>query len=81
MVVNRNINNKSDIQKILNIYIPIIRDYTKNMVLSYNEIQRQLKIEFNIVVTLEDVLLYFETTINEEKEDLKQQVKNLGVGY
>lgn len=75
------IKNKSDKQKLLNIYIPIIQDYSKNMILSYNELKKQLLLNFNMDVTIEDIRLYFEPTINEEVDDLLLMSKNLNLFY
>ena len=51
----KKVNNKGDIQKLLNIYITIIKDHNEDIVLSYRGIMDQLKKEFGLIVTLEDI--------------------------
>jgi hypothetical protein len=78
MLTYKILKDKSDIQKTLQIYIPIIQDLNKNINISYREMILQLKINFNHNVNFEDIKLYFETY---ETTDLKQQIKNLGIQY
>lgn len=75
------VNNKKDIQKLLNIYINIIKDHNKNIIFSYRGILEKLKEEFGLIVTLEDIQLYYESTIEEEIEDTKNLMKNLNIRY
>lgn len=75
------IKQKKDKQKLLNIYIPIIQDMNKSIVLSYNELIKQLKLNFNLDCSLEDIRLYFEPNIFEEELDLKTQAKILSLCY
>jgi hypothetical protein len=76
-----NISKKTDKQKLLEIYVPIIQDYSEDIKLSYNEIIRQLKVNFNFDATIDDIYLYFEPTIFEETEDLELTIKNNGLIY
>ncbi len=72
-------NNITDKQKLIHTYITIIQDYNKGLKLSYNEIVRLVKSNFNYTITLKDVELYFEPNINEERLDLQLQMNNLGL--
>jgi len=75
------IKKKEDKQKLLSVYISIIQDMNKSVILSYNELVKQLKLNFNYNCTLEEVRLYFEPTIFEEELDLKIQANVLGLYY
>ncbi len=75
------INDKTDKQKLLKIYVPIIEDHFKNIQLSYNEIGKHLRLMFNTDATIEDIQLYFEPTIEEDILDLELLTKNLGYSY
>lgn len=72
---------EKDKQKLLNVYIPIIEDMHKPVILSYNELVKQLKLNFNLDCDLNEVRLHFEKTIFEEELDLKIQAKNLNLCY
>lgn len=69
----------TDKQKLLHVYISIIQDYNKNLILSYNEYVRVIKRDFNYTATVEEVRLYFEPTIEEDIIDLQLQMNNLGI--
>ena len=81
MVIIKNINNENDTQKLLNIYIPVIQNYYNNMVLSYNDILNHLKEEFNLIVTLTDIHIYFDNNIEENELDIQLLTKNLNINY
>jgi len=53
----------------------------KQMVLSYNELIKELKLNFNLICSLDDIRLYFEPTIFEEELDLKAQANILSLQY
>lgn len=74
------INNKSDKQKLLQIYIPIIKQNNYSNI-DYNEIIQQLKTNFNQDFELSDLVTYYEPYYWEEVLDLKQQMCNLGIRY
>lgn len=71
--------NKSDRQKLLAIFIPLINAENKNM--SFEIIIQKLKFDFNFDATVDDLMLYYEPTIVEEVEDLQQTMLNLGIQY
>lgn len=81
MIINQEIKEINDNQKLLSVYIPIILDLYKNIELSYNEIKKHLLIEFNHDVKLEDIILYFEPNLYEDQIDIQQQINNLGIVY
>jgi hypothetical protein len=81
MLNEKTINNKSDIQKTLTLYISIIQDLHKNIKLSYNEIQKQLIINFNYKASIEDIILYYEANLREEIIDIQLLTNNLGIRY
>jgi broad specificity polyphosphatase/5'/3'-nucleotidase SurE len=74
------INNKSDKQKLLQIYIPLIKQNNYSNI-DYNEIIQQLKTNFNQDFELSDLVTYYEPYYWEEVLDLKQQMYNLDIRY
>ncbi len=72
-------NNITDKQKLIHTYITIVQDHNKSLKLSYNEIARMVKEDFNYDVTIDEVRLYFEPTIAEEELDMQLQMGNLGL--
>jgi hypothetical protein len=81
MVIIKNINNQDDTQKLLSVYIPIIQDYYKNISLSYIEILKHLRLEFNLKVNITDIHIYFDNNIEENQQDLQILTTNLGIHY
>lgn len=74
------INNKSDKQKLLQIYIPLIKQLNHSNI-NYNEIIQQLKTNFNQDFKISDLITYYEPYYWEEVLDLQQQMYNLGIKY
>jgi len=72
------IKEKSDKQKLLIIYIPLIKNSTK---LCFKDLIFELKMNFNIEVDEKDLETYFNNNIYEEVKDKQQQILNLGIRY
>lgn len=68
-------------QSLIHTYVKIIKDMHKSIDLSYNEYVKQIKLNFNYDVTLEDIRLYFEPNVQEDVLDLRLQLSNLGIMY
>lgn len=81
MVITRNIKPKFvSKNRLLAVYIPLILDYSKKQ-LTTEEIQQHLLKDFNYSVPLEKILDYLEPNFYEIREDVEQQLKNLGIRY
>ena len=73
--------NITDKQKLIHTYIMVLTDHSRSNKLSYNEIIRQIKLNFNYDVTREDVEQYFEPNGSEYELDKQLQINNLGLRY
>lgn len=73
------VDNKSDIQKLIHIYVTILESqYGK---LKYEELVNRLKLEFGLTVRLSDIQLYYEPNQEEQMQDTDQLINNLGIRY
>ena len=71
------INNVSDIQKLIHIFLQELGDNYVGY--SADELVRLLDSNFGLKVSRKDIQLYFEPNIQEEQTDLEQQLKNLNL--
>jgi hypothetical protein len=80
MIIDKNIDTRSDKRQLLATYIGILTDdFTVS--LSRHELLELIKTEFNYTTTLNDISEYFEPSVEEFERDLRQQMKNLGIRY
>lgn len=78
MIDNHIVDNSSDKQKLLHIYLTML-SVTNEM--PHYHIIPLLKEQFDFIVNERDLQLYFEPNFGEDVDDLKQQLNNLGIRY
>lgn len=71
------VNNISDNQKLIHIFLDTLG--IKDNKMSHKEIVKLLYDKYAFVVSERDIELYFEPNIEEDKEDLTLQLKNLNL--
>lgn len=82
MYVKRKFNNKLvNKSRLLNIYISLITDLEPESSYTYEELKSKLKEEFDYDTSLKDISNYYEANFYENRLDVEQQMKNLGIKY
>ncbi len=76
VIVKSTIKNKLDKQKFIYLYLNILKIKNNNK-LSNEEIVELLDVNFNYKVTIDDIKLFFEPTVEEDSLDLQLQMKHL----
>jgi hypothetical protein len=76
VIVKETIKVRLDKQKFIYLYLNILKIKSNNK-LSNEEIVELLDVNFNYKVTIDDIKLFFEPTIDEESLDLQLQMKHL----
>lgn len=65
----------------LEIYIDLIEDKYKKVFSDYQELADKINLNFGTTFDKEDINAYYEKYYMMEVEDIKLQVKNLGINY
>lgn len=82
MIIRKRFNNKLiKNSRLLNIYISLLNDLYPRKSFTFQEIKNLLKEEFNYETSLEDIANYYEPNFYENRLDVEQQMKNLGIKY
>lgn len=75
---NKDLINKN---RLLGIYLSLIIDLNKEKSCTYGELQKKVKEEFDYDASLDEISNYFEPNFYENRLDVEQQMKNLGIKY
>jgi hypothetical protein len=67
--------------RLLSVYLNLIHDTYDNKKFTSAELQKLLKDLFAFDATLEAISNYYEPNFYEERLDIEQQTKNLGIRY
>ena len=80
--VSRKFNNKLiKKSRLLNIYLSLILDLEPDLPHTYQELKDRLKSNFDYDTSLTEISNYFEPNFYENRLDVEQQMKNLGIKY
>lgn len=72
---------KKEIYRELEIYIDLVEDKYKKVFSDYQELADKINLNFGTKFDKEDVSHYYDKYYMMESEDIKLQVKNLGINY
>lgn len=79
MLENKLLLNQAQKQVVLGVFMPLILSKYGNLNLE-NTIEK-LKFEFNFEVNRQDIIYYYEPTLQQTIEDLHLTLKHVGVNY
>lgn len=80
--VYRNFNNKLiNKSRLLHIYISLLIDLESDLPYTYQALKERLKKDFDYDTSLINISNYFESNFYENRLDVEQQMKNLGIKY